>query len=345
MPIHPLLTATLIADTLALMLATGAAASAVRVVLHWSPGDTRRRQLKLQSRQEAWSLATSMAAWVYLATGFLLVGTFTIILPGLVPGAMCGTGVLASCAPHGQRMLFLRLMGTIGFFCWQRMEVLNRSDPLAPFTRVNARILLVLLPILWVGYAQTLQALTGLDTRTPVDCCTALYDRVVAAPITQSHTRFVRLAMPWVFGTVSLGLLGLTWSARRPANRRALRCASLVPAAAGVWLVSGIVTLVRVLAPYHYEVLHHYCPWCLFLPAHQAIGFPLLISWGLVAIEACALWAMVKAQAIHPTALPASDALVRWSQRRLLFGGASFIVLAAAPAVWWRWQFGLWIGG
>jgi hypothetical protein len=48
---------------------------------------------------------------------------------------------------------------------------------------------------------------------------------------------------------------------------------------------------------------------------------------------------------MHPAAFPASDALVRWSRRRLLLGSTSFVVLAAAPALWWRWQFGLWIGG
>jgi hypothetical protein len=344
-PIHPLLTATLIADTLALIVATGAALSAAQVVLHWSPGDTSRRQLKLQYQQEAWSLATAMAAWVYLAAGFLLIGTLTNILPGLVPGAMCGTGVLQSCTPHGHRMLFLRLIATVGFFCWQRMETLNRSDPLAPLTRVNARILLVLLPILWVSHAQTLQALTGLDTRTPVDCCTALYDRVAAGPITQPHTGFLRLAMPWVFGAASVGLLCFTWTTRLTADRQALQSASRVALVAVVWLVSGIVTLVRFLAPYHYEVLHHYCPWCFFLPAHRGVGFPLLVSWGLVAVEACAIWAMVKAHSIHPAALPASDALMRRSRRRLILGATGFVVLAAAPAVWWRWQYGLWIGG
>jgi hypothetical protein len=344
-PIHPLLTATLIADTLVLLLVTGAAVSAAQVVLHWSPDDTCRRQLKLQYRQEAWSLATSMAAWIYLAAGFLLIATLTNILPGLVPGAMCGTGVLQSCTPHGHRMLFLRLIGTVGFFCWQRMEVLNRCDPLAPLTRVNARILLVLLPILGVAYAQTLQALTGFDTRTPVDCCTALYDRVAAAPITRPHTSLIRLALPWVFGAASTVLFCLTRATWTPADRQVLRRASLVATVAVVWLVSGIVTLVHVLAPYHYEVLHHYCPWCFFLPAHHAIGFPLLVSWGLVAVEACALWAIVKAHSMHPAAFPASDALVRWSRRRLLLGSTSFVVLAAAPALWWRWQFGLWIGG
>ncbi len=345
MPLHPLLTATLIADTLALILAAGAAVSAAQVVLHWSPGDTRRRQLRLQARQEAWSLAGSIAAWLYLAAGFLLIGTLTNVLPGIVPGAMCGTGVLQSCTPHGQRMLFMRLIATVGFFCWQRLEALNRSDPLAALTRFNARILLVVLPILGVCYAQTLQTLTGFDTSAPVDCCTALYDRVAWTAEAEQSGGFLRTALPWIFGITSVGLALLTLGFRPSERRRAQRHATLVLTGATVWLAAGAAALVRVLAPYHYEVLHHYCPWCLFLPAHRAIGFPLLIFWGLVAIEACALWALVKTRAVCPAPLPARPTMMRWSRRRLLFGIAGFGLLAAGPALWWRWQFGLWISG
>jgi hypothetical protein len=343
-PIHPLLTAVLVLDTLVLMLMTGAAAAAFRVALAWDPDDTGRHQLKLEARQEVWSLAATIAAWVYLAGGLLLVGTFTTILPGVVPGAMCGTGVLQACAPHGHRMLIWRFLGTVGLLCWQRLEVLNRSDPRASLTPNNARVLLMLMPILLLGYFETFRTLTGFDTTQPVDCCTALYDRIATTRVATSFTDILRHAAVWLFGLTTVALPLLAWGLRPRPNPGAVRRATILVLVAAAWLVASSVTLVRVLAPYHYEVLHHYCPWCLFLPAHRGVGFPLLACWGLVALEAVALWALVKAGARPAAPLPAANFLISRARYRLVIGVLGFGLLAAGPALWWRWQFGLWIG-
>ena len=343
MPIHPLLTALLVMDALVLILLAGAAATAFRVVLHWDPGNTGRRQLRLRSRQEAWSQATTLAAWVYLAAGFLLIWTLTTVLPGLVPGAMCGTGVLQACKPYGFQMLAFRFLATIGLMCWQRLETLNRSDPLAGLTSTNARILLMILPIVVLGAFATLRALTGFDTGQSVDCCTALYDRIAAAPGAHRPAFRLPLLAPAVFGVTTLLLMMMAVPQPKSPCDTTRQTARLVLSA--IWLMTAAVTLVRHLAPYHYEVLHHYCPWCLFLPEHDGIGFPLLLFWGLVAAEAPAQWALCRARAALPEPSPACTTLMRGSGRRLLVGLVGFILLAVGPALWWRWQFGLWIDG
>ncbi len=345
MPAHPLLTAMLVMDTLVLILVSAAAACALRVVLGWSPADTSRAQLQLQARQEGWSLVTSIATWVYIAAGLLLIGILTNILPGLVPGAMCGTGVLQACHPEGHRMVLLRFLGVVGLLCWQRLETLNRSAPLAPLTVVNARVLLMLLPIVYLGYGATFLTLTGLDTSQPVDCCTALYDFIGPATVAEAPVDFIRRVAVWIFGATTVGLLVLAPGVQTLRKGRGRRRAAFLLVLAPAWLASGAVTLVRVLTPYHYEVLHHFCPWCLFLPEHRGVGFPLLLLYGLVAAEAPALWALIRAQAYPPTRLPAGETLIINSRRRLLTGVCGFVLLAAGPALWWRWQFGLWLGG
>ncbi len=343
MTVHPLLTAMLVMDTLVLLLLTGAGLCAFRVVLNWSPANTDASQLRLQARQEAWSLATSIAVWTYLASGLLLIAIFTNILPGQVPGAMCGTGVLQACRPDGYRLLMLRFLGAVGLFCWHRLEALNRSAPLAPLTPINARVLLALLPIVCLGYGATFQALSGLDTSRPVDCCTALYDRLGPAAIAMAPFDFGPRTILWLFGITSAGLALLAVGRCPPARFRTARWDPLLPVFAAAWLFSGTVALVRIWAPYHYEVLHHFCPWCLFLPEHHAIGFPLLILFGLVALEAPALWALIRARARYGHLLPGDTALTVGSCRRLVIGVLGFALLAAGPALWWRWQFGIWL--
>ncbi len=343
MTVHPLLTAMLVMDTLVLLLLTGAAACAFRVALNWSPADTKRAQLRLQAQQESWSLTTSVAVWAYLVSGLLLIAILTNILPGRLPGAMCGTGVLQACRPDGYRMLLLRFLGTVGLFCWHRLETLNRSAPLAPLTPVNARVLLALLPIVWLGFGATVQALTGLDTSRPVDCCTALYDRVGPAATDETAFFYNRHAVLWLFGITSVGLPFLVLKPRPSASCHSPRRNLFLLVLAAIWLFSGAVALVRVWAPYHYEVLHHFCPWCLFLPEHNAIGFPLLIFYGLVAFEAPALWATNLARSRHEHFLSGDAALTARCSRHLVIGVIGFALLAAGPALWWRWQFGMWL--
>ncbi|MDJ0854526.1 MAG: hypothetical protein QNI89_00865 [Desulfobacterales bacterium] len=343
MPVHPLLTAMLVMDTLVLLLLTGAAACAFQVVLNWSPADTNHAQLRLQARQESWSLATSIAMWTYLASGLLLIAILTNILPGRVPGAMCGTGVLQACRPDGYRLLLLRFLGAAGLFCWQRLESLNRSAPLAPLTPVNARLLLALLPIVCLGYGATFQTLTGLDTTRPVDCCTALYDRIGPTAAADAPIAFSRQAALWLFGISSVGLSLLALVRCPPAKFKTSRWDPLLPMLAAAWLFSGAVALVRFWAPYHYEVLHHFCPWCLFLPEHNGIGFPLAFFFGLVAFEATALWALIRVSARYGHLLPADTALAVGSCRRIVMGVIGFVLLAAGPALWWRWHFGMWL--
>jgi hypothetical protein len=332
-------------DTLVVLLLIGAAATAFKVALHWAPEVPAPRQLALQARQEAWSLATTGAALVYLAAGLLLIGIITNILPGLVPGAMCGTGVLQACAPHGSRMLLARLLATVGLLGWQRLESLNRRDPLAVLTPTNARVLLMLLPIVLLAYGETLRTLTGFDISQPVDCCTALYDRVAGPGPTAPARGLFALAAPWLFGltTVLLPLAAPGLTAASP--RRAARHSHFLLVVVFIWLATGGTTLVRHLAPYHYEVLHHYCPWCLFLPEHRGIGFLLLLCWGLAALEVAALWALIRARHGTAAGLPFVDPMVRRARCRLVAAVAGFTALAVAPALWWRWQFGLWIGG
>ena len=342
MTIHPLLTALLVMDALVVILLSGAGATAFQVVLHWDPENTGTRQLRLQTRQEIWSLATTLAAWVYLAAGLLLIGTLTTVLPGLIPGAMCGTGVLQACAPYGFRMLAFRFLAGVGLMCWQRLETLNRSDPLAALTAANARILLMLLPVVVLGVFATFSALTSFDTGQPVDCCTALYDRIAVAPEADRSAAFVSLSVPAAFGAATL-LLILMVVPRPKASRSTTRQTALLVLSA-IWLITAAVTLVGHLSPYHYEVLHHFCPWCLFLPEHGGIGFALLLFWGLVAVEAPAQWALSRARAAMPEPSRAWD-LMNGSRRRLLAGLLGFVLLAVGPALLWRWQFGLWIGG
>ena len=113
-----------------------------------------------------------------------------------------------------------------------------------------------------------------------------------------------------------------------------------------MWLPLAAVALVRTFAAYHYGVLHHYCPWCLFLPEYDLVGFPVYSAWMLVALEAPAVLVLsARGLRERPSVCPLAEKGTRGAARNILLAGLVFVLLAAGPAVWWRLNFGMWLNG
>lgn len=341
---HPLLLAVLTADLMGFLLLLAAAATAFRIALHWNPAETDRRQLRLQARSETAALAVSGAFGLHLFASVVLIYGLTNILPGVVPGAMCGTGVLQAMQSGGARMLIYRCGATAVFWVWWRLEKVNRALPEGPLVPVNARIVLLLLPACVLALHATWQALLAMDLQQPVDCCAVVYDQFQSLGAARRTLGVGNVFWAWSFGVITPALTaaaGTVWRGR-PRRWPLLLLVLLV----GLWLPIAAVALIRVFAAYHYGVLHHYCPWCLFLPAHHMIGFPVWAAWLVVAYEAPAALVLSAPfiRQLPGVSLPA-DVGVRHAARNILMAIVFFALLAAGPAAWWRLHFGMWLSG
>ena len=341
---HPLLLAVLTADMMTFLLLLTAAATAFRIALHWNPAETDIRQLRLQARSETAALAVSGAFGLHLFASAVLIYGLTNILPGVVPGAMCGTGVLQAMQSGGPRMLIYRCGATALFWIWWRLEKVNRALPEGPLVPVNARIVLVLLPVCALALHATWQALRAMDLQQPVDCCAVVYDQFQSLGEARRTLGVGNGFWGWAFGVITATLTAVVWAVWRGRPHRWLPL--LLTLLAGAWLPIAAVALVRVFAAYHYGVLHHYCPWCLFLPEHHMIGFPVWTAWLIVAYEAPAALVLSAPfiRQLPGVAVPLDDE-VRQAARNILTAIIFFALLAAGPAVWWRLHFGMWLSG
>jgi hypothetical protein len=112
-----------------------------------------------------------------------------------------------------------------------------------------------------------------------------------------------------------------------------------------LWLPVAALTLVNNLSAYHYEVLHHHCPWCLFLPEHRLVGYPLYGAMGLIGMEGLTIIILPQMVRENPQAFGhALDRCLR-AAKRLTIAGAFFLIVALAPAIAWRLRFGVWMSG
>lgn len=339
MTLHPILVALALTDLIAALLVAAAAVTAVRVVLGWDPGSAARRQLELERRAEAASLRARAGLGFFLLGSALLVVAVTAVLPDLVPGAMCGTGVLQATGPLGPRALALRGLALAALAGWHLLDRLDRSHPRAPLTTGAARALLLATPILLLAVADTGRAFLTLGGQPPVDCCAVVYDAVRTG--TEASARG---EVPWValmtFGAPPLLLLALLSGSRSPGKVTA----ALLAALALAWVPAAAMALVRELAAYHYGVLAHDCPFCLFAARHYLVGYPLFGALVVVALEGPAVWL---ARAVGDRAPELREAAAARSRRAALTAAgaaALFLALAWLPALVWRFRHGVWIG-
>jgi hypothetical protein len=342
--LHPLILAVVAVDLCALVLVASAAAISLRVVLRWRPGTASRGQLQLERRSEVASMLGRFAWWLAAAGSLLLVAAIAGVLPDLVPGAMCGTGVVNASDGAATRALVTRGLALAGLSTWHLLDRLDRSAPEAPLRPTVARVMLLATPLLVLALRDTWALFASLDPYRVVSCCAVVYD--AAAPdggllgldgLSLGSLGFASA------GALLLVVAGLALR-RRPSLAGVGALARGLALVTLLWVPLTTLVLVRILAPYHYEVLHHHCPWCLFLGEHGMVGYPLFAALLVVALEVPAAALAGAVARSRPDVAAAATARVRQAGLRLVVAVVVFAALAGGPALLWRLRFGVWMG-
>jgi len=340
---HPLLIAVLIGDLLSLLLLLAAAKTALKAVAAWAPQSAAVEQIRLERAVEIGDLTAKFALAAFLASTLVLFVGITNVLPAIIPGAMCGTGVLQATRGLGGPALFLRVFTLGVVYIWLVFEKLNSSRPESPLTVGKARILLLAVPFHLLAVSTTLQAVLRMDVHQPVDCCAAVYDQFQNLTSAQQSAGVPNTWWLAIFWTLSLLMIfcGLrTWRAAAPDRVKISGAMALLVL---LWTPTAAPVLIRVFAAYYYQVLHHHCPWCLFLSDHKFVGIPLFFCLAVVVLEGPAAFASAIIAAKYPQLVPAAARRSRIAALRILLAAGVFIAMVSLPAILWRLHYGVWI--
>lgn len=341
---HPLLLTIISVQLVALFLVLAAGITAFRTALHWQPASADSRQLWLEAAVESASILGRTAFWLFGFAALLLVFGIANVFHKDIPGAMCGTGVCQAMAGGSSKLLLLTGILLFIMQLWYEMDKLNRAQVDFPLTEVNARIFLTIPPVAVLTLVQTHDAFAGIQPHRPVDCCAVVYDQFPT--LQQAGSIFGVADAWWIAALILLSILLLSLSiglSASGANHRNIRL--LLPIVCWLWLPVAALTLVNVLSAYHYEVLHHHCPWCLFLPEHGVVGYPLYGALGLIGMEGLLLFFLPRAAGKIQYVARRLRKRCRQAVKRIIVAQIVFLIIAVAPAVGWRLRFGVWISG
>lgn len=342
---HPLFLTTFIVQASGFFLLAAAALTAFRIVAGWKPASATREQLTLEIKAESAALQTRWALGLYIFSNILLIIGTTNVYPDLIPGAMCGTGVMQSMNKAGNGFLILNGILLAVLLYWNELDILNRKQTDVPLTVQSARLILLALPVAVLAFSRTLLAAVGVDVHQPVDCCAVVYDQF--RTIGEAHQISGLPDRFWIAAWAMLNLL-LIWPAVQLLRRHhdpSLKWNAFLSVVSVLWVLVSAVTLVNILSAYHYGVLQHQCPWCLFLLQHGAVGFLLFAALAVVVIEGPAAFLLPAAVRKIPMVFPSALDRGQTAAGRVLIALAVFVVLSALPPLLWRIRFGVWIGG
>ena len=338
---HPLTWAFVIAAATGGLLYAMAAVRAVEVAAEWQPECTDARQLRRERRAENAALLGNWSfGCLWAAALFGLLG-IARVWHRLVPGAMCGTGVLQAMGVGGGRALIFWAAALSLLYAWQVLARLDRSDPEAPLTVTGARLLITAAPFLVLALVSAWQALMHVGSTGPVSCCAVVYDQVLrGAGGGSPMAHLVRPAL-WLSLAGSAVLAAMAMAGRRLSNRQP----SIMPVTAAVlWAAASVVAINHVWSAYYYQVLSHPCPWCLFLPQFHSAGFLIFGCLAVVVLESTALSVADGIRRHHPRLAPPARRRMRRAAGRILLALAGFTLLTAGPAILWRLRTGVWLG-
>jgi hypothetical protein len=339
---HPLVWAFWVAAaTGGLLYATGAA-QAVDVMLNWTPAQADTDQLRRERKAET---AVLLGRWALggltTAAALGLVG-MAMVWHRMVPGAMCGTGVLQAMGTDGSRaMIFWGITLTI-LYGWRVLDGLDSHDPHGFLTQAGARVMISAAPFIVLAVFYSWQALMRVENVPPVSCCAAVYDQILRGASESAAMKFLVPISLWCSLSGSGALLVLAILAIRFPNRTSGALTAMI---AMVWGIGATVAVKQVWSAYYYQLLSHPCPWCLFLPDYYGAGFFIFGFTAAVVMASIALWLADRTRCRYPVLNDPAVNCIRKAAWRMVWALIGFTILAVGPAIAWRLRTGVWLDG
>ncbi len=339
---HPLVWAFWVtAATGGWLYATGAIRS-VDVLLNWTPARADSDQLRRERHAEMAALLGRWALGCLAAAATLGLVGIAVVWHRVIPGAMCGTGVLQAMGTDGSRALIFWGVTLAVLYSWRVLDSLDSQLTQGVLTQAGARVMISAAPFLVLAAFFSWQALMRLENVPPVSCCAAVYDQVLSdSPEFTAGPSLVPIAL-WCCLAGGAALLVLAVSTIRFPDRPS---GAMMATLAIVWGIGATVAVKQVWSAYHYQVLSHPCPWCLFLPDYHGAGFFIFGCVAVVVMQSIALWLADRTRRRYPVLADPAAKRIRRSAWLILIGLMGFSILTVGPAIAWRLHAGVWLNG
>ncbi len=185
------------------------------------------------------------------------------ILSNIVPGAMCGAGVISSNI-YGEPLLIIKVIVVFISSLW---IIINKNDLEAknfPFLKKKFYLYGFIFIILIIEYILDILYFSDISTKSIATCCSAIYDSSIEDPLPFKMSVSVLLISFYSFYILSIF-----------ANIKANKVVSFISNI--VFLYLSYYAIIYFFGTYVYELPTHHCPFCMMQSDYYYIGYAIFI--------------------------------------------------------------------
>lgn len=268
----------LISEAILILLSGIAFVGTIGILRSWNFASYSSTQFVLERRAY---LIMTILIFVFTVKFVLAIYlVFTIeSLAVLVPGAMCGAGVI-SANDYGMALLFVKFFILFMLLLWMALNKYDlHSKDYAVIRKKSWLYLLIFVFVLFEGWLD-LQYFYHIDLSKPVSCCSALFGQLEGAnPLPFGLNTTQLLVVHYLLYVV---LMIALWTKQRVVTLMS----------GGLFVVIAYFAVVYFFGTYVYELPTHKCPFCMMQREYGYVGY---LIWGALfaGVFVALVWAIM----------------------------------------------------
>ena len=253
----------LLSETVLYLLLFVAFLVTVGLVRKWNFDAFTTEQFTLENR--SYLVMTIIFFAIVLKIILLPYFVYTIdALSDLVPGAMCGAGVIKANA-YGNPLLALKIVILFLSGLWLSINTIDLKAKRYPYLKLKSWFFLFIFVLISAEFLLDILYFTHIETTNPVSCCSVIFGQTGGANSLPFGLDIPKLLMLFylLFALIVLSLLSSL---------------PLVSMASGIlFVVVGYYAVVYFFGTYIYELPTHKCPFCMLQKHYYYVGY---VIWG-----------------------------------------------------------------
>jgi len=231
---------------------------AIKIVLKWDIKAQNELQYKLLKQNYLIQTIIKIVFFIKLPLFLFFIYTLDSLAP-LIPGAMCGVGVV-NAVDFGNNLLIFKILNLYLFGFWLVLNKLDNSKPTYPYTKLKYILFIFIFFIFLAEVYLEFSYFNELNPNKIVTCCSTVYNATNYSLIGKLISLDHKIILSFFYFNYIFLL--------------AFYKKELIFAIFNViFIVVSLVSLISFFGIYIYELPTHHCPFCLLQSDYYYIGY------------------------------------------------------------------------
>ena len=236
----------------------------VRILLFYNSNATTQTQYKLE--KQSYLIATIIKFIFYMKIPLFIFFIFTLDkIATILPGAMCGAGVV-SATEYGTPLLLLKILNLYIFAYWIVLNGEDMKSQESKYLRLKFLLFCFAYILLVVEIVTQMVMFFSIDVNSVVDCCGAIFSTTNG-----TYLSTILSLKPLYLLSAFYGIFLFLIVSYFIKNRYIFSLLNVM------FLIVSLISLIAYFGTYIYELPTHHCPFCLLQKDYNYIGYFLYI--------------------------------------------------------------------